>query len=180
MEFPLQTHPPPPLKIFTHTHTLFHTPGFYKLLPLDAGGGTSIVQVSLHAVALAWSLLITVQFPLLSLSLLSLGLAFLSLSVSSRAPSVSLSLLALSLSRSLSHPPHMSLSLLSLSHSLSLSPLFLSLHLPPSSVREGHLERMLARELVPGDTVCLSVGERVPADLRLFEVCYTLTPVQKL
>lgn len=28
----------------------------------------------------------------------------------------------------------------------------------------------MARELVPGDTVCLSVGERVPADLRLFEV----------
>ncbi|KAB5532826.1 hypothetical protein PHYPO_G00124630 [Pangasianodon hypophthalmus] len=36
-------------------------------------------------------------------------------------------------------------------------------------VREGHLVHMLARELVPGDTVCLSVGERVPADLRLFE-----------
>uniref|UniRef100_A0A6Q2YMG6 P-type Ca(2+) transporter n=1 Tax=Esox lucius TaxID=8010 RepID=A0A6Q2YMG6_ESOLU len=36
-------------------------------------------------------------------------------------------------------------------------------------VREGNLEHMLARELVPGDTVCLSVGERVPADLRLFE-----------
>uniref|UniRef100_A0AAR2KRS3 Calcium-transporting ATPase n=1 Tax=Pygocentrus nattereri TaxID=42514 RepID=A0AAR2KRS3_PYGNA len=36
-------------------------------------------------------------------------------------------------------------------------------------VREGQLEHMLARELVPGDTVCLSVGERVPADLRLFE-----------
>ncbi|XP_058231739.1 calcium-transporting ATPase type 2C member 1 isoform X3 [Hemibagrus wyckioides] len=36
-------------------------------------------------------------------------------------------------------------------------------------VREGRLEHMLARELVPGDTVCLSVGERVPADLRLFE-----------
>uniref|UniRef100_A0A3Q3XKB2 Calcium-transporting ATPase n=1 Tax=Mola mola TaxID=94237 RepID=A0A3Q3XKB2_MOLML len=36
-------------------------------------------------------------------------------------------------------------------------------------VREGNLEQMLARELVPGDTVCLSVGERVPADLRLFE-----------
>ncbi|XP_063054709.1 calcium-transporting ATPase type 2C member 1 isoform X2 [Engraulis encrasicolus] len=36
-------------------------------------------------------------------------------------------------------------------------------------VREGHLEHLLARELVPGDTVCLSTGERVPADLRLFE-----------
>lgn len=36
-------------------------------------------------------------------------------------------------------------------------------------VREGHMEHLLARELVPGDTVCLSTGERVPADLRLFE-----------
>ncbi|CAL8248628.1 unnamed protein product [Lota lota] len=36
-------------------------------------------------------------------------------------------------------------------------------------VREGRLEQLLARELVPGDTVCLSVGERVPADLRLYE-----------
>ncbi|KAF7656998.1 hypothetical protein LDENG_00033360 [Lucifuga dentata] len=36
-------------------------------------------------------------------------------------------------------------------------------------IREGNLEHLLARELVPGDTVCLSVGERVPADLRLFE-----------
>ncbi|KAG5271242.1 hypothetical protein AALO_G00177490 [Alosa alosa] len=36
-------------------------------------------------------------------------------------------------------------------------------------IREGHLEHLLARELVPGDTVCLSTGERVPADLRLFE-----------
>uniref|UniRef100_A0A8C4T0W1 Calcium-transporting ATPase n=1 Tax=Erpetoichthys calabaricus TaxID=27687 RepID=A0A8C4T0W1_ERPCA len=34
---------------------------------------------------------------------------------------------------------------------------------------KGRLEHLLARELVPGDTVCLSVGERVPADLRLFE-----------
>ncbi|XP_055019570.1 calcium-transporting ATPase type 2C member 1 isoform X2 [Boleophthalmus pectinirostris] len=36
-------------------------------------------------------------------------------------------------------------------------------------VRGGALEQRLARDLVPGDTVCLSVGERVPADLRLFE-----------
>lgn len=38
------------------------------------------------------------------------------------------------------------------------------------SVREGRLEHTLARDLVPGDTVCLSVGDRVPADLRLCEV----------
>ncbi|XP_062841321.1 calcium-transporting ATPase type 2C member 1 isoform X2 [Trichomycterus rosablanca] len=36
-------------------------------------------------------------------------------------------------------------------------------------IRDGRLEKMLARDLVPGDTVCLTVGERVPADLRLFE-----------
>nr|XP_020473106.1 calcium-transporting ATPase type 2C member 1 isoform X1 [Monopterus albus] len=36
-------------------------------------------------------------------------------------------------------------------------------------IREGNLENLLARDLVPGDTVCLSVGERVPADVRLFE-----------
>uniref|UniRef100_A0A4W4FFB8 Calcium-transporting ATPase n=1 Tax=Electrophorus electricus TaxID=8005 RepID=A0A4W4FFB8_ELEEL len=36
-------------------------------------------------------------------------------------------------------------------------------------VRQGRMEHLLARDLVPGDTVCLSVGERVPADLRLFE-----------
>ncbi|MEQ2217757.1 hypothetical protein XENOCAPTIV_021725 [Xenoophorus captivus] len=42
-------------------------------------------------------------------------------------------------------------------------------------IRDGHLEHLLARELVPGDTVCLSVGERVPADLRLFEVRALLT-----
>uniref|UniRef100_A0A1A7YP28 Calcium-transporting ATPase n=1 Tax=Iconisemion striatum TaxID=60296 RepID=A0A1A7YP28_9TELE len=43
--------------------------------------------------------------------------------------------------------------------------------MPPEChcVRDGHPEHLLARELVPGDTVCLSVGERVPADLRLFE-----------
>ncbi|XP_019484463.1 PREDICTED: calcium-transporting ATPase type 2C member 1 isoform X3 [Hipposideros armiger] len=43
--------------------------------------------------------------------------------------------------------------------------------MPPEChcVREGKLEHTLARDLVPGDTVCLSVGDRVPADLRLFE-----------
>nr|XP_006004265.1 PREDICTED: calcium-transporting ATPase type 2C member 1 [Latimeria chalumnae] len=47
----------------------------------------------------------------------------------------------------------------------------LSKLVPPEChcVREGRLEHSLARELVPGDTVCLSVGDRVPADLRLFE-----------
>ena len=37
-------------------------------------------------------------------------------------------------------------------------------------LRDGRLETFLARELVPGDVVYLSVGDRVPADLRLFEV----------
>ncbi|KAK2090306.1 ATPase, P-type (transporting), HAD super, sub IC [Saguinus oedipus] len=48
----------------------------------------------------------------------------------------------------------------------------LSKLVPPEChcVREGKLEHTLARDLVPGDTVCLSVGDRVPADLRLFEV----------
>ncbi|XP_019361006.1 PREDICTED: calcium-transporting ATPase type 2C member 2 isoform X1 [Gavialis gangeticus] len=43
---------------------------------------------------------------------------------------------------------------------------------PPecNCVREGKLHHLLARELVPGDIVCLSVGDRVPADLRLIEV----------
>ncbi|XP_068092371.1 calcium-transporting ATPase type 2C member 1 isoform X2 [Hyperolius riggenbachi] len=47
----------------------------------------------------------------------------------------------------------------------------LSKLVPPEChcIREGRLEHTLARELVPGDTVCLSVGDRVPADLRLFE-----------
>lgn len=30
--------------------------------------------------------------------------------------------------------------------------------------------KFLARELVPGDVVLLNVGDRIPADLRLFEV----------
>jgi len=40
------------------------------------------------------------------------------------------------------------------------------------SIRNGKLETFLARELVPGDIVYLSIGDRVPADIRLFEVCY--------
>lgn len=36
------------------------------------------------------------------------------------------------------------------------------------SVREGTPDTFLARELVPGDIVLLNVGDRVPADLRLF------------
>lgn len=38
------------------------------------------------------------------------------------------------------------------------------------SVRNGKLETFLARELVPGDIVYLTIGDRVPADIRLFEV----------
>ncbi|XP_054285623.1 calcium-transporting ATPase type 2C member 1 isoform X2 [Macrosteles quadrilineatus] len=42
---------------------------------------------------------------------------------------------------------------------------------PPTChcLREGRLETFLARELVPGDVVHLNVGDRVPADIRLFE-----------
>lgn len=37
------------------------------------------------------------------------------------------------------------------------------------SLREGRLETFLARNLVPGDIVYLNVGDRVPADVRLYE-----------
>lgn len=36
-------------------------------------------------------------------------------------------------------------------------------------LREGTPDSFLARELVPGDVVLLNVGDRVPADIRLFE-----------
>lgn len=36
-------------------------------------------------------------------------------------------------------------------------------------LREGRLETFLARDLVPGDIVYLNVGDRVPADIRLYE-----------
>lgn len=39
----------------------------------------------------------------------------------------------------------------------------------PFSWRESRVESFLARELVPGDIVLLNVGDRVPADCRLFE-----------
>ncbi|XP_054856214.1 calcium-transporting ATPase type 2C member 2 [Eublepharis macularius] len=43
---------------------------------------------------------------------------------------------------------------------------------PPecNCVREGKLQHLFARELVPGDVVYLSMGDRVPADIRLTEV----------
>ncbi|XP_018115260.1 ATPase, Ca++ transporting, type 2C, member 2 S homeolog isoform X2 [Xenopus laevis] len=42
---------------------------------------------------------------------------------------------------------------------------------PPecNCIRDGKQQHLLARELVPGDVVCLSVGDRVPADIRLIE-----------
>ncbi|KAG8190383.1 hypothetical protein JTE90_022027 [Oedothorax gibbosus] len=42
---------------------------------------------------------------------------------------------------------------------------------PPTCtcLREGRKEAFLAKNLVPGDIVLLSIGDRVPADLRLFE-----------
>ena len=39
-----------------------------------------------------------------------------------------------------------------------------------SSLRAGEPKRFLARELVPGDIVHITVGDRVPADIRLYEV----------
>jgi Ca2+-transporting ATPase len=38
-----------------------------------------------------------------------------------------------------------------------------------SVIREGHRQRIPARELVPGDVVLLEAGNFVPADLRLAE-----------
>ncbi|XP_072492299.1 calcium-transporting ATPase type 2C member 2 isoform X4 [Notamacropus eugenii] len=48
----------------------------------------------------------------------------------------------------------------------------LSKLVPPecNCIREGKLQHVLARDLVPGDLVCLSIGDRVPADIRLIEV----------
>ncbi|XP_054553008.1 calcium-transporting ATPase type 2C member 2 isoform X2 [Talpa occidentalis] len=38
------------------------------------------------------------------------------------------------------------------------------------SIRDGKLQHLLARDLVPGDIVSLSIGDRIPADIRLTEV----------
>lgn len=43
----------------------------------------------------------------------------------------------------------------------------------PHSLRDGKLRHMLARDLVPGDVVSLSMGDRIPADIRLTEVSAT-------
>lgn len=47
----------------------------------------------------------------------------------------------------------------------------LKMLLPPKCrcLRDGHLSVLLASELVPGDIVFISMGDRVPADLRLLE-----------
>lgn len=44
---------------------------------------------------------------------------------------------------------------------------------PPSAtcLRNGKMETFLARNLVPGDIILLSTGDRVPADCRLIETC---------
>ena len=43
-------------------------------------------------------------------------------------------------------------------------------HTHTHSVRSGIMQEMLAGDLVPGDTVYISLGDRVPADIRLTEV----------
>ena len=44
-----------------------------------------------------------------------------------------------------------------------------------SSLRNGELVNILAQDLVVGDIVSISTGDRVPADIRLFEVCTMFT-----
>ena len=47
----------------------------------------------------------------------------------------------------------------------------LSKLVPPQChcLRDGRIETFLARELVPGDIICVTTGDRIPADCRLFE-----------
>ncbi|XP_069758277.1 calcium-transporting ATPase type 2C member 2-like isoform X7 [Narcine bancroftii] len=49
--------------------------------------------------------------------------------------------------------------------------------IPPecNCIREGKIKHLPARELVVGDTVCISIGDRVPADIRLIEAIVIAT-----
>ena len=38
------------------------------------------------------------------------------------------------------------------------------------SIRNGIVEDILAHQLVPGDLILVSTGDRIPADVRLVEV----------
>ena len=53
-------------------------------------------------------------------------------------------------------------------------------HLTPSSMRNGQVETFLAQGLVPGDIIMLNIGDRVPADVRLFEVCIVLQSTTRM
>lgn len=68
--------------------------------------------------------------------------------------------------------PSALLSLLSLLPSPSFFPSLslLPLRLSPHSIRDGMMQELLARDLVLGDVVYISIGDRVPADIRLVEV----------
>jgi hypothetical protein len=37
-------------------------------------------------------------------------------------------------------------------------------------IRDGSIEEILAESLVPGDIIEVNTGDRIPADIRLFEV----------
>ena len=39
-----------------------------------------------------------------------------------------------------------------------------------NSIRDGVIQEIYAKYLIPGDLVYITVGDRVPADFRLFEV----------
>ena len=41
-------------------------------------------------------------------------------------------------------------------------------------IRYGKLSTIIATQLVPGDLVRFNVGDRIPADIRLTEVCHYL------
>ena len=51
-----------------------------------------------------------------------------------------------------------------------LSSLFFIYHCHLFSIRDGTIQEMYAKFLIPGDLVYISIGDRIPADIRLFEV----------